>query len=112
MFIKGWHYEWNKYNETLKPSECHKTLWSLRNLKFPIYVHGTCLRGLALWVSAKKGGILEQRNKFNDKRIARRYLKVKLILLGINHIHSKNIMHRDIKLENLLFKKAKYLFKF
>jgi len=25
-------------------------------------------------------------------------------------MHSKEIMHRDIKLENILFKKAKYLF--
>lgn len=31
------------------------------------------------------------------------------ILLGLKHMHSKDIMHRDLKLENLVFRKNKYL---
>ena len=32
------------------------------------------------------------------------------LLDGLAHMHSKGIMHRDIKLENILFKESKYLF--
>ena len=27
------------------------------------------------------------------------------LLMGLKHMHNKGIMHRDIKLENILFKK-------
>jgi serine/threonine protein kinase len=30
------------------------------------------------------------------------------LLIALAHMHDKDIMHRDIKLENILFKKAKY----
>lgn len=30
---------------------------------------------------------------------------INIIIWGLKHIHSKDIMHRDIKLENILFKK-------
>mmetsp|Transcript_16799 Transcript_16799/g.11934 ORF Transcript_16799/g.11934 Transcript_16799/m.11934 type:complete len:122 (+) Transcript_16799:449-814(+) len=29
--------------------------------------------------------------------------KIKQILLALNHIHSRNMMHRDIKLDNIMF---------
>lgn len=32
---------------------------------------------------------------------------MKGLLTALKHMHSKDIMHRDIKLENILFKKAK-----
>lgn len=51
------------------------------------------------------GGSLHQKLKKEGKLSEGRALIIlKGILKGVEYLHSKNIMHRDLKLENIMFK--------
>jgi serine/threonine protein kinase len=52
-----------------------------------------------------EGGSLFEELK-NNILLSSKQIKTILfgILKGLKHIHSKNIMHRDLKLENILFR--------
>ncbi|CAD8211501.1 unnamed protein product [Paramecium octaurelia] len=73
----------------IKLHEVHETTNSL-------YVCLELLEGGQLYEQLKKKVI------FSNKEIL---TIIKGLLEGLKHIHSKDIMHRDIKLENILFKK-------
>ncbi|CAD8192997.1 unnamed protein product [Paramecium octaurelia] len=73
----------------IKLHEVHETSNSL-------YVCLELLEGGQLYEQLKKKVI------FSNKEIL---TIIKGLLEGLKHIHSKDIMHRDIKLENILFKK-------
>ena len=76
--------------------------------------HPKCMRIFDLYEDDKyyfvvgeyiRGGSVMRRLKENGKPYSEwtTFLIVKQILEALIHIHSKNIAHRDLKLENLMF---------
>jgi serine/threonine protein kinase len=48
-----------------------------------------------------RGFLMQQRNSYSEAMAARH---MKQILLGVHHLHSMGVVHRDLKLENILLK--------
>lgn len=99
------HIDTNKIYKSLLDNEID----ILRELNHP-----RCMRIFELFEDDKyyyvisefiQGGSVMKRLKENGKPYSEwtTYLIVKQILEALTHIHSKNIAHRDLKLENLMF---------
>lgn len=63
--------------------------------------------GLELLEGGQLYEYLKKKVIFQNKEIQ---IIMKGLLLALRHMHAKEIMHRDIKLENILFKRPKFIF--